>query len=288
MIPSRSSLFAATALSAVSLCVPSLHAVPEADAAAGRELVKRYADAVVSVELVVTIKVKVGGAERPPQEQRIEVNGSVISPSGLTVTSLAEVDPQTAFDAIRAQAGGRGPELVGAEFKEVKLRLADGREMPARFVLKDADLDLAFMAPDVAADAPKPEFKSYLKLDEATDGVLLGNYFYVARERKVLQRVPVIRTSEVAGIVEKPRRFYLMTAQAMGTPMFDVKGRLLGLSVQNFANGRSTGLVVLPAADIAEIAKQAAAIQAQPKPVEAPKPLDLPAKVDVAIPAAAP
>lgn len=288
MIPSRSSLFAATALCAVSLCVPSLHAVPEADAAAGRELVKRYADAVVSVELVVTIKVKVGGAERPPQEQRIEVNGSVISPSGLTVTSLAEVDPQTAFDAIRAQAGGRGPELVGAEFKEVKLRLADGREMPARFVLKDADLDLAFMAPDVAPDAPKPEFKSYLKLDEATDGVLLGNYFYVARERKVLQRVPVIRTSEVAGIVEKPRRFYLMTAQAMGTPMFDVKGRLLGLSVQNFANGRSTGLVVLPAADIAEIAKQAAAIQAQPKPVEAPKPLDLPAKVDVAIPAAAP
>lgn len=288
MIPARPSLLAATALCALSLCVPSLHAVPEADAAAGRELVKRYADAVVSVELVVTIKVKVGGAERPPQEQRIEVNGSVISPSGLTVTSLAEVDPQTAFDAIRAQAGGRGPELVGAEFKEVKLRLADGREMPARFVLKDADLDLAFMAPDVAADAPKPEFKSYLKLDEAADGVVLGNYFYVARERKVLQRVPVIRTSEVAGIVEKPRRFYLMTAQAMGTPMFDVKGRLLGLSVQNFASGRSTGLVVLPAADIAEIAKQAAAIQAQPKPVEAPKPVDLPAKIDVATPAATP
>lgn len=285
MILSRFSPRAAASLLAVSLCLPSLRAVPEADAAAGRELVKRYADAVVSVELVVTIKVKVGGTERPPQEQRIEVNGSVINSSGLTVTSLAEVDPQTAFDAIRAQAGGRGPELVGAEFKEVKLRLADGREVPARFVLKDADLDLAFMAPDVPADAPKPEFRSYLKLDEAAEGVLLGNYFYVARERKVLQRVPVIRASEVAAIVEKPRRFYLMTAQAMGTPTFDLKGRLLGLSVQNFANGRSTGLVVLPAADIAEIAKQAAAIQAQPKPVEAPKPIDIPAKVEATAPA---
>ena len=275
MIPSRSPMYAAAALLALAVCSP-LRAAPEADAAVGRELVKRYADAVVGVELVVTIKLKVQGSERPPQEQRIEVNGSVISPSGLTVTSLAEVDPQALFDAVRAGGGGRGAELVGAEFKEVKLRLADGKEVPARFVLKDADLDLAFMAPDVPPEGPKPEFPSYLKLDEAADGVLLGNYFYVARERKVLQRVPIIRTSEVLGIVEKPRRFYLMTAQALGTPMFDTKGKLLGISLNNFANGRGTGLVVLPAEDIAEIAKQAAAIQAQPKPAEAPK-IDVPA-----------
>ena len=40
------------------------------------------------------------------------------------------------------------PEIVSSEFKEVKLRLANGKEVPARFVLKDADLDLAFMAPE--------------------------------------------------------------------------------------------------------------------------------------------
>jgi hypothetical protein len=286
MIPSRPSLLAAAALLALSLSSPALRAVPEADAAAGRELVKRYADAVVGVELVVTIKVRTGDREMPPREQRIEVNGTVISPSGLTLTSLADVDPQTLFDAMRASSGGRGPELVGADFKEVKLRLADGREVPARFVLKDADLDLAFMAPDVSGDTPKPEFSNYVKLDEAAEGMVLGNYFYVARERKVLQRVPIIRTSEVAGIVEKPRRFYLMTAQATGTPMFDPKGRVLGITLRNFANGQQTGLVVLPAADIAEIAKQAAAIQAQPKPVEVPKPIDIPAKLEAAAPAA--
>ncbi|MEO7414446.1 MAG: S1C family serine protease [Opitutaceae bacterium] len=269
MTPSYSSVFAAAALFATSVCLP-LRAASEAEAAAGRELVKRYADAIVGVELVVTIKLKVGGNERPPQEQRIEVNGTVISPSGLTVTSLAEVDPQALFDAVRS-GGGRGAELVGAEFKEVKLRLADGKEVPARFVLKDADLDLAFMAPDVTADASKPDFPSYVKLDESAEGVLLGNYFFVARERKVLQRVPIIRASEVAGIVEKPRRFYLVTAQTLGTPVFDLKGKVLGISVNNFANGRPTGLVVLPAGDIAEIAKQAAAIQAQPKPVEVPR-----------------
>jgi hypothetical protein len=273
----RSLVSSVVLATAVVALVPSARAVSDADAAAGRALAKRYADSIVGVELVVTLKVKMGDREAPPREQRIEVNGTVISPSGLTVTSLAAVDPQTAFDAIRASQGGRGVELVGADFKEVKLRLADGKEVPARFVLKDADLDLAFMAPDVSADTPKPEFSSSVKLDDAVEGAVLGTYFFVGRAPKVLQRVPLVRTSDILGIVEKPRRFYLVTDPGMGTPVFDAKGKVLGITLQNFANGRSTGLVVLPAADIAEIAKQAATLQAQPKPPEAEKPAaDLP------------
>ena len=57
----------------------------EAESAAGRALVKRYADAIVSVELVVTIKLKSGEREMPPREQRVEVNGTVLSADGLTV-----------------------------------------------------------------------------------------------------------------------------------------------------------------------------------------------------------
>ena len=117
--------------------------VPVAASAApgvAADLVRRYADAIVGVELVVTVKVKMGDREMPPREQRIEVNGTVVTPEGLTVTSLAGVDPQVQFDAMRAAGmGSRGAELVGADFKEVKLRLADGQELPARFVLKDAD-----------------------------------------------------------------------------------------------------------------------------------------------------
>ena len=38
-----------------------LTAAPEPQAAAGRALVSRYADAIVSVELVVTLKMKMAG-----------------------------------------------------------------------------------------------------------------------------------------------------------------------------------------------------------------------------------
>ena len=249
---------------------PALFGAQDAQAAAGRELVRRYADAIVSVELVVTLKVKLGdGREAPPREQRIEVNGTVISPSGLTVTTLGQVDPQATLEALRAGAGGggRGPEIVGSEFKEVKLRLANGTEVPARFVLKDADLDLAFMAPEATPENASRQF-SFVKLEEFTEGALLSDFYYVGRAAKIQQRVPLVRTSEVIGIVERPRRLYLLTEQApqwMGTPVFNAEGRVLGITLQHFANGQRSGLVVLPAEDIAEMAKQAAAAQAAAK-----------------------
>jgi hypothetical protein len=259
----RSVLLVAGAL-ATAVLSTHVSAAP-ANAAAGRDLVKRYADAIVGVELVVTVKMKMGDREAPPREQRIEINGTVISASGLTVTTLAEVDPQTAFEAMRANApGGSRIELVGADFKEVKLRLADGTEVPARFVLKDADLDLAFMAPDLSAtDVAKKEY-AYVKLDDVAQGEVLGEYFNLSRAPKVLQRVPMIRASQITGIVEKPRRVHLVSDQTVGTPTFDLQGKVLGISLQHFANGRRTGLVVVPAGDIAEMAKQAAAAQAAP------------------------
>jgi S1-C subfamily serine protease len=188
----------------------------------------------------------------------VEINGTVISPTGLTVTTLAVVDPQSQLESIRAQGGRGGPEFVGSDFKEVKLRFADGREVPARFVLKDADLDLAFMAPET----PDPDrVYPHVNLSDAATGSVLGNYFFVSRAPKTLQRVPLVRATEVIGIVEKPRRFFLMTEQSVATPVFDMVGKVLGISLQHFANGRST-VVVMPAEDIADMAKQAAAAQA--------------------------
>lgn len=250
------------ALVAASLLAAPLRAAPEAAAAAGRALAKRFADAIVNVELVVTLKFKIGDREQPPREQRIEINGTVVSPAGLTVTSLAVVDPQSQAEGIRAQQGGRGPELVGTDVKEVKLRFADGKEVPARFVLKDADLDLAFMAPESAE--PDRVFP-HVDLREAATGEVLANYFFVSRASKSLQRVPTVRTTEIMGIVERPRRFFLMTDQSLATPVFDPQGKVLGISLQYFASGRPSGVVVMPAEDIAEMAKQAASAPAAPK-----------------------
>lgn len=248
-------------VAATAFFVASAPAAPETEAKAGREVMKRYADAIVGVELVVMLRIKMGDrGEAPPREERIDVNGTVISASGLTVTTLGAVDPQATLEAMRGGSGRRGPEIVSSEFKEVKLRLANGKEVPARFVLKDADLDLAFMAPETSD--PAREFP-HVKLEEATEGAVLGSHYYVARAPKALQRVPLVRHTEIMGVVEKPRRLYLLTDTSPGAPVFDARGKLLGLTVQHFANGSRTGNVVLPAADVADMAKQAAEAQAK-------------------------
>ncbi len=255
------------ALAAVA-CGASLRAEPDAQATAGRALVKKYADAVVSVEMVSTTKISMGDRPASPQERKIEINGTVISASGLTVTALSGIDPRSMLENMRRN--GQRIDIGETEYKEVKLRLADGSEVPARVVLKDQDLDLAFIVPAEGEGAAKREFP-FVSLDQPAEGAQLGTYFVVSRAGKSLQRVPVARVVTVEGIAEKPRRIYLVSNPAIGSPVLDAAGHTLGLCMIQIASSGTT-IVVLPAADIQDIAKQAA--EAALKPVEAPKPAE--------------
>jgi len=215
----KSSAFSQFALLALTLAAAPLvgRAVPETEAKAGREIVKRFADSIVGVEMVVTIKMNMGDRAMPPRENKVDINGTIVTSSGLTVTSLAAIDPRTQFAAMAAMMGPNGQrvEISETDYKEVKLRLADGSEVPAKVVLKDADLDLAFIAPVVDPSGAKREFTP-VKLEDAGEGVLLNTYILVARAPKALQRVPLVRPTFVTGIVEKPRRLYLLSDQQMG------------------------------------------------------------------------
>lgn len=262
MNPTIGNLVAAAALSMSALSAPAF-AVTDAEAANGRALVKKYADAIVSVECVATITVTVGDHAQPPRENKVEMNGTVVSPTGLTVTVLSAIDPRGAIEAMANQRGmAQRIEVGETEFKEVKLRLANNTEVPAVIVLKDPDLNLVFIAPVTDATTPKRVFP-YVSLDRSATGELLGNFFFVNRAPKSLQRVPIVRPSLVVGIVEKPRRMYLMSEQALGVPVFDPSGLVLGISTHYLENGRPTHPVVLTADDVAELAKQAALVNTE-------------------------
>lgn len=246
-----------------------LSAVSETEAATGRALVKQYAETIVGVEVVATIRITVNDHALPPRENKIDENGTVISPTGLTVTVLSAIDPHDTIEAAIAASRGLASQKVEigeTEFKDVKLRLANNTEVPAVIVLKDPDLNLAFIAPLPDATA-KPRTYSFVALDKATTGEMMGNFYIVNRAPKSLQRVPIIRLTSVIAIVEKPRRMYLLGESAQGVPAFDASGMVLGLSTLFLENGRPSGrIVVLTASDVADLATQAAAVK--PEDVE--------------------
>src|SRR3954471_19002550 len=120
-------------------------------ASKGREIFEKNRASVVTVQLVVKNKFGVAGVANEAQESKQEVTGTVIDPSGLTVVSLSGTDPSSLMQSFMGGLGGDGDDSVKfkmeSELSDVKLLCNDGTEMSAEIVLRDKDLDLAFLRP---------------------------------------------------------------------------------------------------------------------------------------------
>ena len=265
----RLRLVAAAAL--LALAAPGSSLLAQDDRAAGREIVKKWQHAVVTVRVVLKMRMSVGGREMQSMDESVETVGTVIDPSGLTVLSLGALNPGAMMNKMIG-GGGSGQERMefGSEPSDVKLRLSDGKELPARIVLRDEDLDLAFLRPTL-----KPE-KPLIAINLADEGkpVLLDPVVVLTRLGRVGGWAPAASLQTIGAIIEKPRTFYVIESGStggMGTPAFTSSGKVVGLlTMRSIQTGRSgmfsmmsgsegLGLlpVILPAADVRDIAQQA-------------------------------
>ena len=226
---------------------------------AAQGVIEKYKDAVVEVRMVLKTKRAVAGREMDSQEEKTTVNGTVIDPSGLTVISNVATDPMARF-------GLAGLDVPGFKMEtsvtDAKIVLADGKEYPAKVVLRDKDLDLAFVRPDmkglkltcIEMKAPPAEVKA---LDE-----MIG----LTRLERSANREPAVAVGRVMSVITKPRTHYMaITVLDSGCPAFDAKGNVVGISLTRISDVKMSatnlnllGLLpaVLPCADILEAAKQ--------------------------------
>ena len=252
----------------LSLCAPAAPAAQGPDAvAAARKLYEEKQDSLVVVLAVASIQASAGGQTAPAQEQKIETLGTVIDPSGLTVISYSGIDPSAAAQGRKVRTPqGMVTLEIKVDFKEVKIRLADGTEVPANLVLTDKDLDLAFVLPDAKSDEAQGATFKPVDLAKAAKGKVLDEVIMVARLGKSRDRRPVVRIGRVAAVVKKPREFYVTSVNAPGAPVFTAAGEIVGVAVHRMFDGKPSGTVILPAADLRDSAKQALAKKpAKPK-----------------------
>ncbi|MHB9133335.1 MAG: S1 family peptidase [Armatimonadota bacterium] len=251
------------------------------DGQAARAIIDKTQGAVVTLEIVVKSTMSMFG-DSTSKEEKYETSGTIIDPSGLVVTSLAMTDLMGFFmDAMGGMGGADGPNTKPtSEITSLKIVLGGGKELPAKIILRDKDLDLAFIRP---VKAPE-QLLTAVDLTQTSSPALLDELLVVGRYGASANRVITASMQPINAILEKPRKFYVLGGQVgmMSGPAFTLDGKLAGILVLRKSPKMSSSVmsmmggailpVILPAADVADVAKQAPAnVPTQPVPPPANK-----------------
>jgi S1-C subfamily serine protease len=236
----------------------------------GRIVFQKNHAAVVTVEVVQKAPAGRSGA---PRESKVDLTGTIIDPSGLTVLALSSVDPSELYRRLSEES------KLEIEVSEVKMLLQDGTEVPADIVRRDKDLDLAFVRPKTKPASPM----AAVDLSKSGTAQVLDQVISLNRLKQASGRAYSASEERIAAVVQKPRTFYIpdssLTETESGSPAFTLDGGVLGLFVMRAVNAAGAGnirdcytAIILPAGDIIEDAKQVPAEgKAEDEKKDAPK-----------------
>ncbi|MDW7980775.1 MAG: serine protease [Verrucomicrobiales bacterium] len=245
-----------------------LAAADDALRTAAKKILEQHKDAVVWVSAVARINFTTDDAKGlslslPEREQKYEARGTVIGTDGLTVTALSLLDPSSQISGrTYSTAAGQIKIDAAVTLKEVKIIMPDGTELPADVVMKDSDLDLAFIRPKPDAKELKGVVFKPVELTNNTTADVADDVVTVSRTDEALNRQPAVERGHVVALTRKPRVFMYATGTEYGCPTFAPDGKLLGITVNRFAKDKPPQPVILPASDVHEIAAQAKAAKA--------------------------
>lgn len=242
----------------------------------GRAIYKQHQHAVVTVQLVLKSKFSVGGRGAESNESRQDVTGTLVDATGLTVLSLSATDPGQLLQAMLAGSSDEDSKFkMETELSDIKILLHDGTELPAEVVLRDRDLDLAFIRPKT-----KPAMAlSVLDLSKSSKADILDQIITLNRLGNSAGRAYSASVERISAIVQRPRLFYVpdssLSTTTLGSPAFALDGKVIGVFVMRSLKGKSGGGggfglmnlqsenmtgIILPAEDILKAAKQAPAV----------------------------
>ena len=247
------------------LCLSPLARAQDPLSAAAKKIFTDQQDSVVWLSAVAKVSFSADGGKElpynlPDQENKVEALGTIIDPSGLVVAALSQVDPARNVTGRDFRIGGNIVKLEAvATLKEFKVVMPDGTEIPAEIVMKDADLDLAFVRIKTSSKEAKGVTFKALDLKDSAPGGVMDEVVTLGRLDEVMNRVPTVMRSQVLAATKKPREFLRAGGATPGCPTFLTNGKLLGVAVTRTIKNKSTHTVVIPAADVLEIADQAKA-----------------------------
>ena len=256
-----------------TLLAATCHADELADK--GRDIFKKNEHAVVTVQVVLKTTYSGNGRSSNPGETKQDLTGTVIDPSGLTVLALSSVDPAELYHRLSDEY------KIDTQINDLKILLDDGTEIPSEIVLRDKDLDLAYIRPKAKPSAPM----AAVDLSKSSAVEMLEQVITLNRLNRAAGRAYAASVERISAVIQKPRTFYIPdsgpSSASLGSPAFVLNGNIVGIFVMRAVSaGESSGRnirenvtpILIPAEDILKGAKQAPEAKG-----DAGKPADKPA-----------
>ena len=212
----------------------------------GRTVFEKNKGAVITVQAVVSVSF---GQEE--QEQEIWANGTVVDPTGVSVLSLMLVDPLAALADYEDLPGEATSKIVS-----LKMILHDSTELPAEVVLRDKDLDLAFVRPVQKPDKPM----ACVDMANVAKPQLLDVVAIITQLGEVARRAHSVLLERIETVIEKPRTYYVIgqhrANDVLSSPVLTLDGKFIGMGAirsmkgtQSHRQSRGDRLVTVVAAE---------------------------------------
>jgi len=262
-----------------------------------RQVSIKYRDSVVNVSAVTRIEMT--GLSSPmakAQEHKIEALGTVISADGMIVLSESALNPASLIGEINNVGDNNQTIKLHGTTSDIKVRMADGREFPARQVFTDSELHITFLVPDLKEGEEKPKFTP-MELAKGSKADLSDQIFVLSRGDKSMNYEPAIMIDRISLVVRKPRVMYVPSVSAgsnLGVPVFSANAGQLGLLTairknssaggsgnRNIAAQAQAMVVVVPMEDVMDLTEQAVKAAKEKRPETKP---DTEKKADAARP----
>jgi hypothetical protein len=218
-----------------------------------KAVLEKWQDAVITARVVIEVY---------ESERKTEILLTVIDESGLAISSLSSISPSSMF----------GSGMEETKVKSVTMILPDKEEIPANVVLRDQDLDLAFIKP---SEKLNKKLKA-IDLKENATPEILDHIVMLSRLGNAGGYAPVISISRIEAIIKKPRTMFMTDPMkallsGLGVPVYTLDGKVIGLNLMR--TSKSTDMIgddltrgmgalptlpiILPAQEIIDIIKNA-------------------------------
>jgi hypothetical protein len=176
---------------------------------AARAVLAKYQDAVACVKGTAVTTSQDGTKD----DFEFDVIGTVLAEGGLTAFF---------WDSTAGQLGLK----AGVEFKELRLILKDGREIPVDYIARDDKLELTFVAPK------KRDIKlSWVTIEKSALPAVLDDVIALNRLSKMFDWEVEVTIHPISAVLKKQKTFTLATCPENGSPIFSRDGTALGLCV---------------------------------------------------------